>query len=188
MRQITRIFIMRQKKCCLSNNNNMKLNFKNKFMIKYMRIKIGLLLYASIIYLMLYLYACSCGCPDTENVKPKSTNEVSGEYNFILTDSSGINILEGNMKILSDKKDFISGNYTFKKIYKTDFSGISSMKGFLTGIIENGKGFINTNPKLTDNNVFLKFDIFKDKLEGIWYHSTFKGESGRGKFTAVKKL
>ena len=48
------------------------------------------------------------------------------------------------------------------------------------------KAFINLNPAISDNNVFLRFDIKDNELIGTWEKSTMMGIKDRGGFTATK--
>ena len=144
------------------------------------------------LYLLLLLplviyYGCSGGC--TSSCTSESCSALlSGKYNYTMTDSSDNKLLEGIIKFTEFDNEKIGGIYTKEKIYNDSFPGYYSMKGSFSGTIDvtEKKVFVNANPKLADNNVFINFEIKKDSLIGKWTFSTMKGVAGNGRFFAVK--
>jgi hypothetical protein len=60
--------------------------------------------------------------------------------------------------------------------------------GKFSGVIDekNKKAFVNLNPRISDNNAFLRFDIKENELNGTWEKSTMMGIKEKGGFVATK--
>ena len=132
------------------------------------------LIYVICCSLVIIYYGCSCGCPvPTEE---EITNKVmgKGEYNLVMEDSSGVKILDGVLKVVKAGKNAISGSYSLTKVYMENFPGLYSMKGVFSGSVDSSsnKVFINTNPKVADNNVTLNLEQKNNKFEGYWTYRT----------------
>jgi hypothetical protein len=136
---------------------------------------------------LLYYYACTGGC-STSCTSESCKDLICGKYYYTLSDSLDSKLVEGVINVSDCDGDKISGTYSKDKIYNDSFPGFKSMMGFFSGNVDvkEKKGFINTNPKLADNNIFLNFEIKKDSLAGKWTFSNMRGTVGRGSFYAVK--
>jgi len=110
-----------------------------------------------------------------------------GNYKFSMTDSLKSKLAEGTLSVKTVSSGKISGTYVFTKKYK-DFDGSYVMNGEFSGDINKSenKVFINTNPRIADNNVFWNLEFGKSGLSGSWVHSVFRGTSSRG-FVKITK-
>lgn len=145
-----------------------------------------------ILYLFLLLplfvyYGCSGGCTTT-CTSESCADLISGKYNYTMTDSAGEKLIEGVLSVTGHDNEKISGTYTKDKVFNDSFPGFKSMKGFFSGNVDvaEKKAFINTNPKIADNNIIINFEIKKDSLAGRWTFSTMRGTLATGNFYAVK--
>lgn len=151
-------------------------------MKKYLYITVFALLLAA------FLQGCS-GCPEKEKSYSPFVKSFLGNYGFKMSDSSGKTIAEG----LISPKDFtdpnISGTYTVTNFVESSFKSEISQSNNFTGVLEEKtkKVFINLNPKIADNNIYLRLDFSGSELKGTWEKSTMTGLHGKGIFTAVKK-
>lgn len=130
------------------------------------------------------VYLCGCASSSEESAFSFGT----GDYNFIMYDSTGKKIAEGVLNLKSKTANNISGTYKFENIYVKDFPGLSSMNGDFEGNIipADKKVFINTNPRIADSNVFWNMSIKKSSLSGEWMYSTFRGTGNKGKIKITK--
>lgn len=105
-----------------------------------------------------------------------------------MTDTSGSKLVEGILHIKDYDNEKISGTYTKDKVYSDNFPGFSSMKGSFSGNVDikEKKAFLNLNPKLADNNIFINIEIKKDTLNGKWTFSNMTGAVSTGRFYAEK--
>ncbi|MEO8665099.1 MAG: hypothetical protein ABI462_06355 [Ignavibacteria bacterium] len=94
----------------------------------------------------------------TLNVKSKTSNNVSGDYEFA-------NIYQKDFTGLSS----MSGNF----------------EGNINPVEK--KVFINTNPRIADSNVFWNMKINKSSLSGEWTYSMFRGTGNKGKIKITKQ-
>lgn len=126
------------------------------------------------------------GCGTSKIDKLKLT--ISGKYYFVMYDSAAEKLAEGTMEIAEPDNTLLSGSYIFTKKYAEDFPAYSTMKqNFEGNLTDNGgKIFLNLNPKIADNNVFISADVSVDSLNGKWTYSTMKGIKDSGKFRAVR--
>ena len=139
------------------------------------------------LFLLLFFSSVYYGCVNSGNT---SVALLSGNYKYALTDSLNAKLVEGviTFKDFTDNK--ISGTYTKEKIMTGNFPGYSTMQGNFGGTFDakENKGFINTNPKIADRNIFINFEIKNDSLTGEWSLSTMMGIQNHGNFYAVKML
>lgn len=117
----------------------------------------------------IFVVSCSGG-----SNKVNSTGYLSeGQYKFVMYDSTGSMVSEGNLTVKSYSDSKISGNYNFIKVI-SEFEGYQSMKkGEFTGNINTKEKMvlINTNPTQADDNVFFNLKIESNRLEGQWYYA-----------------
>jgi len=131
----------------------------------------------------------SCGNVDcsTSDIDSYYLQE-GGSYFFKMCDESGKPLAEGIMKIAVKKKLDLSGTYSLTIIHSDSTPGINSMKGLFGGkeSEDDNTVLLNMNPKVSDNNVIFEFNLMKNKIEGKWYHSTYKGRVYTGKLEGLK--
>jgi hypothetical protein len=111
-----------------------------------------------------------------------------GNYNFVMTDSTGVTILEGTMKPKIFEDPDFTGVFAVTKVIDARYTSVIPQGGKFSGVIDekNKKAFINLNPRISDNNAFLRFDIKENELNGTWEKSTMMGIKEKGGFVATK--
>lgn len=136
---------------------------------------------------LLYFNGCTGGCT-TSCTSESCKDLICGKYYYTMTDSIDNKLVEGVINISDCENDKISGTYSKDKIHNDNFPGYSSLKGFFSGNVEvkEKKAFINLNPKIADNNIFVNIEIKKESLTGKWTYSTMRGKIGTGGFSAMK--
>jgi hypothetical protein len=109
-------------------------------------------------------------------------------YNFVMTDSTGVTILEGTMKPKIFEDPDFTGVFAITKVNDTRYYSVIPQGGKFSGVIDekNKKAFVNLNPRISDNNAFLRFDIKENELNGTWEKSTMMGIKEKGGFVATK--
>ncbi len=138
--------------------------------------------------LAVIIQGCS-GCPDKEKSYTPFIKSFLGNYGFKMTDSAGKPVAEGLISPNDFSDPNISGTYTVTNFADASYKAELSQSGSFTGVLEEKtkKVFINMNPKVADNNVFLRLDFAGTELKGTWEKSTMTGIRGKGAFTAAKK-
>ena len=150
----------------------------------------------TLLSIVLVLLFNACSGSDSE----KSISLKTGKYGYILSDSTGISLIEGEMSIVKitkqtatgDENDYeVTGSYTItKNTADTSYYGFATMNGGeLKGYYNDKKKFIsiNTNPRIADANVFLNATVKTGEMRGSWSYSTFRGTRNEGGlFSAVK--
>ena len=150
--------------------------------------KLGSIILFSVLVL---LYSCS----SSNNVKNPDLKK--GDYSYVISDSSGMSLVEGVIKIDAVKKDEVtvnyrvSGTYTISKMTEdTTYHGFSTMRaGDYEGFYNDSLKLlnINTNPKIADANVFINAKVNGNEMKGSWSFSTFRsGLKEAGLFSASK--
>jgi hypothetical protein len=142
-----------------------------------------------IFYFILVVVSVACyGCAGNDAKTPAVIKEENYKYSF--SDTSDIPFIEGKMKLFING-DRLIGEYTIDTSFSERPSGFSSLPGALSGNIETSETkektvFLNMNPKLADNNIFVYTVIASDSLKGYWVHSSMVGIKAKGNFIAVK--
>jgi len=131
------------------------------------------------------------GCSSSDPVI-KRNKFMLGNFAYVLTDSSGSQLTNGNLKVDIYKGNELSGTYTVVKDPAVTFDGQETMKdGPFSGNYDDSLSlaFFNLNPKIADANIFIFATDYTDSLKGSWYYSTFRGKKSGGLFSAkrVKK-
>jgi hypothetical protein len=144
-----------------------------------------LIIIAAIIPLTFY------GCMRCQNktvVTSPFVESFLDNYNYELTDSSGTKLAEGTLRTRVYTEPDFKGTYTAAKLNGDNALTILPLEGKLTGTLDekNKKAFINMNPGIADDNVFLRFKVSEDGLVGTWERSGMMGIKGKGLFKAVK--
>ena len=147
-------------------------------------------LYIITVFVVLVVAYSGCtNCADKEVVYSPFVKSFLGNYSFKMIDSTGKTLVEGTIS----PKDFIdpniSGLYTITNFVEGSFKSEINQSGNFTGILEEKtkKVFVNMNPKVADNNIFLRLEVFGNELKGTWEKSTMMGLKGKGNFSASKK-
>jgi hypothetical protein len=144
-------------------------------------------LYFLLLLPLLNYYGCTGGC--TSSCTSESCKElICGKYYYTISDSLENKLVDGVINISDCEGEKIGGTYSKDKIYNDTFPGYGSLKGFFSGNVDvkEKKAFINLNPKIADNNIFVNIEISKESLKGKWTYSTMRGKIGTGGFSAVK--
>ena len=141
--------------------------------------------------ILFLLGASLIGCTQCNNKEITTSAFVEtflSDYVYTMSDIQGSKILDGNLNLNVYIEPGFSGVYSKITIYRESFAGLSTMTGSCTGTLDekNKSGFMNMNPKISDNNVFINFKISGDSLTGTWTYSTMTGSRDNGIFTAVK--
>ena len=147
--------------------------------------------YLSLFVLIVVLTVAVSGCMRCQNNIVFTSPLVESfltNYTFVMTDSTGITVLEGTMKPkIFEDPDFI-GVFTVTKVVNDKYASLIPQGGKFSGVLDekNKKAFINLNPGISDNNVFLRFDIKENELNGTWEKSSMMGIKEKGGFVATK--
>lgn len=130
----------------------------------------------------------SCGSSDGTTLILDHYIKTGAYYYFQLSDSINQPLIEGKFKVVYINNGNLSGIYEISKKFSDSFSGFNMNNGTFTGTESSDKNrvFMNMNPKISDNNIFLDFNVSNEKLEGIWYHSTMLGKKAEGKLSGKK--
>jgi hypothetical protein len=109
-------------------------------------------------------------------------------YKYELTDSAGNKLAEGTIKTRIYKEPDFTGTFTTAKFTEDSPLAVLPSDGKLTGTLDekNKKAFINLNPAIADDNVFLRFNVTESNLDGTWERSGMTGIKGKGLFKATK--
>lgn len=153
----------------------------------------------SVLSLVAAIFISSCSGSDSE----KKVSLKTGKYSYVISDSTGASLVEGEMQIntITKQKEsgmendyIVGGSYTItKNTADSTYMGFSTMNGGeMTGYYNDERKFINinTNPRIADANVFINAFLKKGNLEGGWHYSTFRGahnEGGLFKAVRIKK-
>jgi hypothetical protein len=139
----------------------------------------------SAFYILIFLiYGCNSGKVEYADINFGKPDE----YSFVMQDTAMVNLAEGTLIVTHIKDSAISGKYNFSKVYKENFPGYNTMKGDFSGnyYSSSNKVFLNMNPKVSDNNVFVNLYLTKNSLAGEWTYSTLTGSDFKGNFRAYK--
>ncbi|MFA5011846.1 MAG: hypothetical protein WC644_07790 [Ignavibacteria bacterium] len=134
------------------------------------------------------IYSGCTNCSEKEVVYSPFVKSFLGNYNFKMTDSIGNTLVEG----IISPKDYVDpnivGTYTVTNFIESSFKSEIYQSGSFTGILDEKtkKAFVNLNPKVADNNIFLRLEVFGNELKGTWEKSTVMGLKGKGNFNASK--
>lgn len=143
-------------------------------------------LYILLLFPLLYYYGCTGGCSSYCTADCKEL--ICGKYYYTISDSLDNKLIDGVINFSDCDGNKIGGTYSKDKIYNDNFPGFSSLKGFFNGNadVKEKKAFINLNPLIADNNIFVNLEVNQNNLKGKWVFSTLRGKSGAGNFSAVK--
>ena len=144
-----------------------------------------------LLFILVLISASFYGCMRCYNnviFTSKFVESFLGSYDFTMTDSLGNKIAEGQFRPKIFEDPDITGFFKVFTLYDDKFKSMLGTGGNFFGSLDekNKKGFVNLNPKIADNNIFLRFSITDTALNGTWERSTMRGVVEKGIFTAVK--
>lgn len=128
------------------------------------------------------------GCGSSDKVIRKH-KFVKGEFSYVMTDSAGIQLVNGKLKVDYLKEKKLSGSYTAIKDPTVRFGGDETLNGgSFTGYYNDSLSIVsfNMNPMIADANIFINATDYTDSLKGDWYFSTFRGKKSGGFFLAKR--
>ncbi|HMQ69032.1 MAG TPA: hypothetical protein PKA90_08355 [Ignavibacteria bacterium] len=139
-----------------------------------------------IYFLLITAMTVTIGCSSGSEKKPFVFGK--GKYKFVMTDSIGNKILDGNLTVKDYLVNDISGIYDIVNVYQKDFIALGVMDGTFDGnvIQDSNTVFINTNPRIADANVFWNMKIRSSSVSGEWRYSVFRGSVNKGKVKITK--
>ncbi len=108
-----------------------------------------------------------------------------GTYSYAAFDSSGVAVVIGWFTLAQKDSSTYSGEWHFKQVHESIPIGPQVGVGELRGGMENDLLWLNLNPNMVDNNVFLNGTITDGAYAGRWGWSTFIGPTTGGRFEAV---
>lgn len=143
---------------------------------------------ALLLILLSMIGACSSDTAYREKERSASEN-MKGEYSFEMWDTSGVKVCEGTLNITMPDSENVKGTIKIDKVHKENFPGLMAIGSKIVGKYYKQTDMlsIDTNPVVTDNNVFINAKPSAGSLNGTWSYSTIAGERNKGKFKAVKK-
>lgn len=111
-----------------------------------------------------------------------------GKYSFTIYDRTGDSIASGIFDIKNVQGNDMSGTYIFNEKYQPSqlitVKETKEMKGSITD--DKKKIFINANPMMADNNIFLNITAGLYSYRGDWRYSTYVGTVDQGTIKAYK--
>ncbi len=134
------------------------------------------------------LYGCM-RCNNNVIFTSKFVESFLASYDFTMTDSLGNKVAEGQFRPKIFEDPDITGFTKVFNVYNDRYKTILGAGGNFFGTLDekNKKGFVNLNPKIADNNIFLRFSVTDNELNGTWEYSTMRGIVEKGVFKAVKQ-
>jgi hypothetical protein len=119
-------------------------------------------------------------------------DELSGVYAYQGTDSTGTLLLIGTLQLAFSPDSSVTGSWAIDWAPDADTDtevGPQVGEGTLQGRWGADGLFLDLNPGVADNNVFLAGTLVRDipapQLAGDWSHSTLVGAVAAGLFTAT---
>jgi hypothetical protein len=131
--------------------------------------KAALLIFSAVLF-----YCCTSSQPEIRRNRFRT-----GDFNYTMTDSSGVKLAGGILKVDYVKGKDMSGTYTVIKDTSKTFEGHETMNnGPFSGHYNDSLSiaFFNLNPRMADANIFIFANDYSDSLKGDWYFSTFRGK------------
>lgn len=116
---------------------------------------------------------------DEESNKPENL------YDYTGYDSTGHKIVEGWITMNFQEESRITGEWKLEKTGESE-KGNQFGKGNLEGSYDTTHVWINLNPGIIDDNVYLNGELKNGTYQGSWFWGTFAGVSNHGTFKAVK--
>ncbi len=114
----------------------------------------------------------------------------AGTYNYSGYDDQGGLVVTGRLYLFAQEDSAHDlGTWNFQRAgSSTNNIGPQIGSGFLDGSISDATNlFLNLNPNVFDNNVYLNGTLSSNTLSGIWYWEGIAGTRATGTFSAVKQ-
>jgi hypothetical protein len=114
-------------------------------------------------------------------------------YDYTAYDGAGGVVVTGTLYLVhvpndvAGEPDYLQGRWVLRA--RAEGVGPQDGQGTLGGTAErDGTFYVNLNPEMADNNVFLRgaFQDERARMEGEWSYTTFVGEVAGGRFEAVR--
>jgi hypothetical protein len=145
-----------------------------------------------LIILMLSFYVLGCSQP--KYIEPTKPFPV-GDYQYTGYDKGGVKLVEGQLSITSvesrrvqsEEQIQVKGNWQLNKVGDQERIGPQVGAGELIGSIIKGELYLNLNPNMADNNVFLRGTIEGKRFHGTWSFKGYAGAINEGTFGAIRK-
>ena len=140
-----------------------------------------------VIFLLILTTLFIYGCIDDTNSIINSEDEFTpGKYSYSAYDSVGFKVVFGWFQLSYSDSSNIYGEWYFYPVGNPQSIGPQIGEGEFVGGIDEERIWIELNPKMRDNNVFLSGSFYSGKYQGKWQWITFVGPTTWGTFTASK--
>lgn len=116
----------------------------------------------------------------------KNQDVPEGAWAYMGYDHLGTQIVDGWFRIEEEDSILINGSWRFDRVGEEMDIGPQIGSGQFTGGIEAERIWMNLNPNMADNNVFLSGNMNGDRITGSWTWSGFAGPIASGSFSAEK--
>ena len=136
------------------------------------------------IFIIIIIILVSCKNNDVKGI----VNPVfSGTYLYSSFDTTGTPIVKGWFTMSFQDSTKIKGEWYFEKIGDPKNIGPQVGSGELEGGVNEGRIWIELQPKYRDNNLQLDGKIQNNYYSGKWQWISFIGPTNYGTFVAFKK-
>jgi len=130
----------------------------------------------------------STGVPDGLEGSETGARGTSATYLYAGYDSSGREIVQGEIVVAVDDSGIVTGSWNLKAVGDpSPMIGPQVGQGKLAGKIDGTVFGAGLNPDMVDNNVVLLGTIVADSITGIWEFIGFPGVLNQGTFSATRK-
>lgn len=139
-------------------------------------------------FISLAAIALAVSLQSCSSSKPCNCNSLAGDFNYYVTDSLGVRLLEGKVSF----DEITKGNYSMSFHIGKEFSDFPGIGGFrsqnpkVTFNETTRKVFITFADMQTDYGLYLELDLVGNSLVGEWTHSTMRGVVNKGRFTGSR--
>ena len=140
----------------------------------------------SVLFILFAVLLAATTFCDKLPINPPSDGP-KGSFSYTAFDSTGTAVVSGWFTMVKLDSISFSGEWHFKQIAESHELGPQVGIGSLVGGNQGTVVWINLNPQMADNNVFLQGKLMDDVYKGEWMWSTFIGPTTGGRFTAVRK-
>ena len=110
-----------------------------------------------------------------------------GAYAYTSYDSSGVALVKGWLTIIVSDSGTVSGEWHFVPIGAPRQVGPQTGDGMLVGGTDDGKLWIELNPRVRNNNLQLNGTHADGRCAGQWTWISYTGMANGGTFEALRK-
>ena len=119
--------------------------------------------------------------------------EVVHTYDYTGSDTNGNVVVKGNITLSVDETNRVNGFWNLKVIgvYTPKAMGRQDGTGKVVGRVNGDSIFLNLNPDMVDNNIYLDGRIAEAniaKINGTWGYYGFPGKVNEGDFEMVARM